>query len=236
MAWVRLSEEDSVVVLTRDLASGEELRGPAGERWILDAPLAMGHKLAARAIAPGETVFKSRLPDRRCERADRRGRARPHAQPSQCSHSAGAGGRVVNPLPARWPAYERQDGGKGVRNVIAVTYLVECAHHVAREITAPFRERGVHTIGFPGCYPNAYASAMLESLCTHPNVGAVLLRLARLRIVSARGARGSSRAVRAPVKTLVIQQAGGTRKTIEEGQRWVFDQLLALRDAARTTM
>ncbi len=49
-------------MLTRDLASGEELRGPAGERWILDAPLAMGHKLAARAIAPGETVFKYGFP------------------------------------------------------------------------------------------------------------------------------------------------------------------------------
>jgi len=89
-------------------------------------------------------------------------------------------------------SYERQDGGKGVRNVVAVTYLVECAHHVAREITTPFRERGVHTIGFPGCYPNAYASEMLGSLCTHPNVGAVLLvslgcesfRRAALRIAS----------------------------------------------------
>src|SRR5579863_7995536 len=71
--------------------------------------------------------------------------------------------------------YPRKDGRKGVRNVVAVAYLVECAHHVAREITTPFRERGAHTIGFPGCYPNAYASKMLGSLCTHPNVGAVLL-------------------------------------------------------------
>ncbi len=71
--------------------------------------------------------------------------------------------------------YLRADGRKGVRNVLVVAYLVECAHHVAREITLPFREQGVHLIGFPGCYPNAYALGMMEKLCTHPNVGGALL-------------------------------------------------------------
>jgi len=71
--------------------------------------------------------------------------------------------------------YPRADGRKGIRNVLVVAYLVECAHHVAREIVAPFRDGGVHLIGFPGCYPNAYALAMMEKLCTHPNVGGALL-------------------------------------------------------------
>ncbi|WP_255246500.1 UxaA family hydrolase, partial [Burkholderia pseudomallei] len=35
--------------------------------------------------------------------------------------------------------YARSDGRKGIRNVVAVAYLVECAHHVAREIVAQFR-------------------------------------------------------------------------------------------------
>ena len=38
--------------------------------------------------------------------------------------------------------YLRSDGRKGIRNIIVVTYLVECAHHVAREIVHPFREQG----------------------------------------------------------------------------------------------
>ena len=71
--------------------------------------------------------------------------------------------------------YPRSDGRKGIRNTVVVAYLVECAHHVAREIANPFREQDVHVIGFPGCYPNSYAERMLERLCTHPNVGAVLL-------------------------------------------------------------
>ena len=31
-------------------------------------------------------------------------------------------------------AWLRKDGRKGIRNVVAVAYLVECAHHVARRI------------------------------------------------------------------------------------------------------
>jgi altronate dehydratase large subunit len=68
----------------------------------------------------------------------------------------------------------RSDGRKGIRNIIAVAYLVECAQHVAREIVMADRQT-THLIGFPGCYPNVYAQKMMERLCTHPNVGAVLL-------------------------------------------------------------
>jgi altronate dehydratase large subunit len=68
----------------------------------------------------------------------------------------------------------RSDGRKGIRNVVAVAYLVECAHHVARQIAATDPD-AAHVIGFPGCFPNPYAQKMMERLCTHPNVGAVLL-------------------------------------------------------------
>lgn len=61
-------------------------------------------------------------------------------------------------------AYLRPDGRKGIRNTLAVVYLVECAHHVAREIQFPYRDKGAHLIGFGGCYPNDYSFRMLESL------------------------------------------------------------------------
>lgn len=117
--------------------------------------------------------------------------------------------------------YLRSDGRKGIRNTVAVAYLVECAHHVAREIALPWRENGVHVIGFPGCYPNGYAEKMMERLCTHPNVGAVLLislgcesfnKYALERVVRASGR---------PVKTIIIQGTGGTRSSIKEGRAWV---------------
>lgn len=72
-------------------------------------------------------------------------------------------------------AWLRADGRKGIRNVIVVAYLVECAHHVARRIVTLANDMDVHLIGFPGCYPNQYAYDMMRAVCTHPNVGGALL-------------------------------------------------------------
>lgn len=113
--------------------------------------------------------------------------------------------------------YLRNDGSKGIRNTLVVVYLVECAHHVARSIVNKMDHPDVQLIGFPGCYPNNYALAMMKSICTHPNVGGVLL-------VSL-GCEGFNREYLSdaiaesgrPVNTLVIQQNGGTKNTIAEG-------------------
>lgn len=120
--------------------------------------------------------------------------------------------------------YLRSDGRKGIRNVVAVAYLVECAHHVAREIALPWRENEVHAIGFPGCYPNAYAERMMEQLCTHPNVGAVLLISLGCESFNKYALERVVRATGRPVKTIVIQGTGGTRASIKEGRAWVEEQ------------
>lgn len=127
----------------------------------------------------------------------------------------------------------RSDGRKGIRNVVAVAYLVECAHHVAREIVIPFRDRDVHLVGFPGCYKNEYAYEMMRRLGTHPNVGAVLLVSLGCEGFDRRGLRESIAATGRPVKTLVIQAEGGTRSTILEGRTWVHEARDAL-DRQRT--
>ena len=131
--------------------------------------------------------------------------------------------------------YPRSDGRKGIRNVVVVAYLVECAHHVAGRIAAGLEE-DVHVIGFGGCYPNDYAAMMLERLTTHPNVGAVLLvslgcegfdRAELQRRIAATGR---------PVETLVIQQTGGTRATIEAGRAWVEDARASIARQERVPM
>ena len=131
--------------------------------------------------------------------------------------------------------YLRADGRKGIRNVVAVAYLVECAHHVARRIASGM-EDDVHVIGFGGCYPNDYASMMLERLGTHPNVGAVLLVSLGCegfdRAELARAIAASGR----PVETLVIQQNGGTRATIEAGRTWVAEAREQLAAVPRVPM
>jgi len=131
-----------------------------------------------------------------------------------------------------WP---RNDGRKGIRNVVAVAYLVECAHHVARQIAAPDPE-AAHVIGFPGCFPNPYAQKMMERLCTHPNVGAVCLvslgcesfdRAALERVV-----RDSGR----PVISVTIQSVGGTRTAIAAGRAFVAEQTALLATAPTEPM
>ena len=132
--------------------------------------------------------------------------------------------------------YLRKDGRKGIRNYVAVCYLVECAHHVARAIANPFEERGVHLIGFGGCYPNAYASRMMKSLCTHPNVGAVLLVSLGCESFDRHSLEQAVRRSGRHVDTLIIQQAGGTRKTIDKGRAWVESTLVAMQSDVRTSM
>jgi altronate hydrolase len=124
--------------------------------------------------------------------------------------------------------YLRSDGRKGVRNVVVVAYLVECAHHVAREIALPWRERDVHVIGFPGCYPNPYAQIMMERLCTHPNVGAVCLVSLGCESFDKYGLRAAAAASGRPVATVTIQAVGGTRSSIAEGRAFVEAQRAAL--------
>jgi altronate dehydratase large subunit len=115
----------------------------------------------------------------------------------------------------------RSDGRKGIRNSIVVAYLVECAHHVAREIVSCFRGQRVHLIGFGGCYPNAYADRMMHRLCTHPNVGGVLLLSLGCESFNRQLLAERVAETGRPVTTIVIQQKGGTRKSIEAGKAWV---------------
>ncbi|MEQ8837585.1 MAG: UxaA family hydrolase, partial [Lacipirellulaceae bacterium] len=132
--------------------------------------------------------------------------------------------------------YLRQDGRKGIRNVVAVVYLVECAHHVAREVTLPFREQGAHLIGFPGCYPNAYAQKMMSRLCTHPNVGAVLAVSLGCESFNRSELASTVKASGRPVETLVIQETGGTRSTIEQGRQCVQRMLEQLQQTPRVEL
>jgi len=129
----------------------------------------------------------------------------------------------------------RSDGRKGIRNVVAVAYLVECAHHVARQIAATDTEN-VHVIGFPGCYPNPYAQKMMERLCTHPNVGAVLIVSLGCESLNRHQLEKVVAATGRPVQVLVIQNSGGTRSSIAIGRDWVAAQVAALAHAPTVPM
>lgn len=127
----------------------------------------------------------------------------------------------------------RADGKKGIRNLVLVGYLVECARHVAQEIVYHSGRNDVQMIGFGGCYPNAYADRMMNALCTHANVGAVLL--VSLGCESFKSRQLGQNILRSGrlVHTITIQQSGGTLASIGEGGKWVEQAVRQLEGTPR---
>lgn len=135
-----------------------------------------------------------------------------------------------------WLGYLRNDGSKGIRNVVLVAYLVECAHHVCTKIASAFEESDVQVIGFGGCYPNSHANKVMRQLCTHANVGGVLLVSLGCESFDRYGLASVVEESGRPVETLVIQEIGGTRKAIEFGQEWVLRTQINLQNTPRIQM
>ncbi len=113
--------------------------------------------------------------------------------------------------------YLRRDGRKGIRNVVLVAYLVECARHVAEKIVAHFDSTDVQLAGFSGCAPNDYANEMMVRICTHPNVGGVLLVSLGCENLDREGLFNAVRASGRPAGLIVIQENRGTMTSIARG-------------------
>ena len=126
--------------------------------------------------------------------------------------------------------YLRADGRKGIRNIVVVAYMVECAHHVARQVVNVFPNQPVHLIGFAGCFPNEYADQVMRRLVTHPNVGAVLLVSLGCEGFNKNGLAEVVAASERPVHTITIQENKGSRASVSSGVEWVQ---WALDDIAR---
>ncbi|HWK37055.1 UxaA family hydrolase [Sphingomonas sp.] len=129
--------------------------------------------------------------------------------------------------------YARADGRKGIRDVLAVIYLVECAHHVARRVVEQSNDADVHLLGFPGCYPNDYALRMMKALATHANVGGAVLVSLGCEGFDREGLAAQIAASGRPVETVVIQQAGGTRSGIDAAVAAVGRVRAEMRERAR---
>jgi altronate dehydratase large subunit len=133
-------------------------------------------------------------------------------------------------------AFQRADGRKGIRNVVAVAYLVECAHHVARRIVDKADDPDVQLIGFPGCFPNAYAAKVMNAIATHPNVGGMVIVSLGCESFNREALRKAVAASGRPVELLVIQEEGGTAATIDKGLAAVERVRAEAAKAPRTEM
>jgi altronate hydrolase len=133
-------------------------------------------------------------------------------------------------------AYLRSDGRKGIRNVVAVAYLVECAHHVARRVVDKADDPDVQLIGFPGCYPNAYAASIMRAIATHPNVGGMVIVSLGCESFNRESLRDAVAKSGRPVELLVIQEVGGTAATIQAGLEAVARVKAKAAEAPRAPM
>lgn len=139
-------------------------------------------------------------------------------------------------LESKMRGFLRSDGRKGIRNTVVVAYVVECAHHVAKTIVSKVDHPDVQLIGFPGCYPNDYSLQMMQKLCTHPNVGGVVLVSLGCEGFNREKLEETITNSSRPVKTLVIQKSGGTKSTIEKGTHEAISILNAIKDVERVDL
>jgi altronate dehydratase large subunit len=136
--------------------------------------------------------------------------------------------------PAVWQGYLRDDGRKGVRNLVLVVYTVECASHVAHAIAAG--EPDTHVVGFPGCYDNAYAIRLMLALARHPNVGAVLAVGLGCEYTQPEQLAARTRESGRPAEWFFIQQTGGTASSIAHGKSIVCKLRAEIHNVPRVPM
>jgi altronate dehydratase large subunit len=130
--------------------------------------------------------------------------------------------------------YQRVAGPPGIRNHVLCIHTVECSSFVSEKIASI--DSRVHTLGFPGCYSNSYASRLMTALATHPNVGAVLLVSLGCEGTDAGPIAEAVRKSGRLVEILRIQEAGGTQPSIEQGRKIVARMLSKLEQTPRIEM
>ena len=236
---IRLHADDNVLVARSALALGQALP-ELGLK--LRAQVAAGHKVAARAIARGEAVRKYNTV---IGLATRDIAAGEHVHGHNLAMPEGvrdpAFSADVRPvdfvLPAqqaRFMGYLREDGQVGTRNFIGILSSVNCSATVIRNIAAHFTpERlaafpnvdGVaafaQTTGCGMSSPSEHFDLLRRTLAgyaRHPNLAGVLivgLGCERNQVAALMDSQGleAGRLLR----TLVMQEVGGTRATIAAG-------------------
>ena len=203
-----------------------------------------GHKIALRPIAPGEAVRKYGQVIGLASAAIAPGA---HVHVHNVSAEVGgmrsaAGSAPVPALPphrATFRGYRRASGTVGTRNYIGILTSVNCSANVARAIAAAFPDAmfhdggavdGVvaltHTTGCgmtPASEGTANLQRTLEGYLRHPNFAAVLVVGLGCEMMQIAGFADSAEAARhgMTLRTLTIQEEGGTRAAIEAGRAMV---------------
>jgi altronate hydrolase len=263
-ATVRLHSRDNVAIAKADLAPGLTLTDEDGRSIVVRHSIPSGHKLALEAVAVGDPVRRYGqvigLATRPISPGDHVHTHNLGLGRLDQDVAYGAEAHAVGLVPEHerrtfW-GYARPDGRVGTRNVVAVISTVNCSAHTARQIAHHFTAKrlapypnvdGVVAFTHPyGCATRVDSrdyvvlQRTLAGIACHPNVaGYLLVGLGcevnqvdeQTRCCDLCGG-AAIRPDQAP--GLVIQAAGGIRKTVEAGIA-AIETVLPQANAARRT-
>ena len=251
-----LNGEDNVAVARRPVKAGDPL--PGGLRAAAD--IASGHKVALRAIAEGQPVLKygqvigtASRPIAPGEHVHLHNLA---MQDSHADHHFASDARETPLLPEAerrtFMGYARADGQVGTRNYIGIVSSVNCSATVSRAIADHFNNKG-GLDGFPnvdgvvalthgqGCAVSIKTEGYevltrtLSGYARHPNFGAILMiglgcETNQISLITDKYGLTEGPLLR----TMTIQELGGTRRTVEEAASIIREMLPTVNAAERT--
>ena len=255
---IRLHPRDNVLVARVDVGIGTAV---PGEGFVTRSQVPAGHKIAARALSAGEAIVKYNV----CigfAAADIPAGSYVHSHNTVFREFDRdyAFGRDYVPLEVLPPQMQatfqgivREDGQVGTRNYIGILSTVNCSATVVHKIAAHFTPEalsrypnidGVVALSHgTGCGMEMTGEPMnllrrtMAGYARHANfAGVMVIGLGCERNQLAGFMREQGFEPGARFRTFVMQETGGTRKTVEAGIRAVEEMLPEANNVTRETV
>ena len=250
-AVLKLDPEDDVGVATRALRAGETFDG-----LVVAEDIPPGHKVATRALAAGDIVRKYRQPIGKARASIASGEhVHVHnlvAMQSSVVGSAVSFARKSDPAasPASFQGFRRADGTAGTRNYVGIVATVNCSATVVRKIVERFPDTVLadfpyvdglvpvtHTsgCGMPSSGPGIETlQRTLGGFIRHPNFAAVLVVGLGCEVNEVEKLlRSQELEEGARLRTMTIQEAGGTARAIAAAESVVRELLEQANESRR---
>ncbi len=257
-AAIRLNEMDNVAVARSPMPVGAACG--IGD-IVAENPIPSGHKIAIRPVAEGEPVIKYGQTIGIASHAIRPGE---HVhlhnlamQDSNVKHSFSSQVGAVDFVPENdrrnFQGYARPDGQVGTRNYIGIISSVNCSATVSRAIAEHFNRGGgldeyenidgvVALTHGQGCAIGTdsegyrYLTRTLSGYARNPNFAGILMIGLGCEVNQISLIQDKYNLNEGPfLRTMTIQQLGGTRQTVEKASRIIHEMLENLRGLERTT-
>lgn len=241
-AAIRLHSADNVAIARVPLVAGQQV-SVAGKPITLRSAIPAGHKLALRAIARGERIYRYGHPIGSAAIGVQAGE---HVHTHNLTFEEFASGisepgralpTPADVAPATFLGYRRADGRVGTRNYIAVVAASNCAAHTAELIARSFAGEKLPPqvdgiVAFPhgeGCGQTIgpdteQLQRTLAGVLHHPNVAAALilgLGCEVNQISHYLGDSANSLPAASNLHGLTLQESGGTLGALEEARKHV---------------